>query len=158
MGVFLYGWDAEKSSNCQDCEPPCSWMQSGPFGRTISGHWLPEGLWGAGAQCCGCAGLPASARRLSGTPGWEGSSRHWVVCLQTERSLDRCSQNLLDLLCSGRKCGVGQVETRRCGQGAEDARLGDGLLPAPSCQLLADPDPCASNVGTVRSGVVPSWS
>lgn len=56
-------------------------------------------LWGAGAQRWGFAGLPALARQLSGKAGEEGSPKHCVAYLQTERSRDRQSQNLLDLLC-----------------------------------------------------------
>lgn len=67
-----------------------------------------------------CAGVPpGSARPLSGTAGGEGSPGHCVACLQTARSQNWRSPNLLDLLCkgSGRKCGCGQVkETRRRGE------------------------------------------
>lgn len=73
------------------------------FGGTYGkARVLLEDFGGAGAQRWEFGGLPALARQLSGTAGEEGSPRHCVAYLQTERSQDRQSQNLLDLLCKAR--------------------------------------------------------
>lgn len=58
--------------------PPRSWrLKSAHFfgGTYVRAHVFPAGLWGAGAQRCGCDGLPALARQLSGTAGEEGSPK-----------------------------------------------------------------------------------
>lgn len=83
----------------QDCEFPCSWIAECHFwGNLCQGSRLTGRLWGAGAQHWGL-GRSALARHLSGRAGEEGSPKHCVAYLQTERSRDRQSQNLIALLC-----------------------------------------------------------